>query len=270
MMPGERSVFQINAETAARLKAERSATWAMLDPAGKREAIRRAIGDERSPDKAILETVGELKRGDLVIRKRVLRSEIPLPGLSFHPAKPDGRVVVYLHGGSMKADAGPGGPIESLARGGAVVHALELRGIGETETGNRRRAFGAGRFGRDTLEILTAYLVGKSYTGMRTADLESWIEALGAEKVEVIALGEAALPALHAAALNPEAFSSVTLRGMIPSWEALVAAPETHDQLVNLVHGVLRHYDLPDLIGLAGEGKVKLEGSVDGMGRSVE
>jgi pimeloyl-ACP methyl ester carboxylesterase len=170
----------------------------------------------------------------------------------------------------MKADAGPGGAIEQLARSGAVVHAVELRGIGETETGNRRRAFGAGRFGRDNLEILTAYLIGKSYTGLRAADLEEWIEALGIPQAELIAIGEAAIPALHVAALKPDFVSKLTLRGMIPSWESLAGSPETQDQMVNLVHGVLRHYDLPDLIELAGPDKVKVEAPVDGMGKVVE
>jgi hypothetical protein len=62
----------------------------------------------------------------------------------------------------------------------------------------------------------------------------------------------------------------VKLRGMIPSWESLAGSPETHDQMVNLVHGVLRHYDLPDLIELAGRDKVKVEAPVDGMGKVVE
>jgi hypothetical protein len=149
------------------------------------------------------------------------------------------------------------------------VHALELRGIGETQTGFRRKAFGAGRFGQDNLEILTAYLIGKSYTGMRTADLEAWIDALGFETAGLIAIGEAAIPALHVAALNPDRFSDVTLRRMITTWDSLVSAPETHDQMVNLVHGVLRHYDLPDLVEMAGADRVKIEQSVDGLGKPV-
>lgn len=272
LRPGERSVFQINADSAVRLKAGRAKVWTDLDTAGKQVLVRKTIGDERNPDKPTLKAVGELKRGDLTIRKLVLEVApgLPLPGLSFHPDKPDGRVVIYLHDESMKADAGPGGPVEMLAREGAVVHALELRGIGETQTGFRRKAFGAGRFGRDNLEILTAYLIGKSYTGMRTADLEAWVAALGIEKASLVALGEAAIPALHVAALQPERFSQVTLRGMIPSWESLVGSPETRDQTVNLVHGVLRRYDLPDLFALAGQDKVKVEAPVDGMGMPVE
>ena len=271
MMPGERSVFEINAETAARLRNEQTKAWTALDPTGKRELVRKTIGDERNPDKAKIKTVGELERGGLRIRKLVLEAEpgLPLPGLSFLPAKANGRTILYVHGEGMKVEAERGGEIEKLAREGCLVHAIELRGIGETQTGFRRKAFGAGRFGQDNLEILTAYLVGKSYTGMRTADLEAWIAALGGGEVEVLAIGEATIPALHAAALRPDLVSRVTLRGMIPSWESLVSATETHDQMVNLVHGVLRHYDLPDLVELAGKDRVVIEGSVDGMGRPL-
>lgn len=273
MMPGERSAFRINPETAARLKGERAKTWSGLDAAGRKALVRKTIGDERNPHKTVVRSVGELKRGDITIRKLVLEVSpgLPLPALAFLPAKPNGRAVLYLHGESMKADAAPGGPIEALVREGCLVLAAELRGIGETQTGFRRRAFGAGRFGQDNLEILTAYLVGKSYVGMRTADVGHWLEVLQSgdvggkpESVDLVALGEATIPALHAAALNPDRFSSITLRGMIPSWESLVSATETHDQMVNLVHGVLRHYDLPDLIDLAGTDRVKIGGTVDG------
>jgi hypothetical protein len=76
---------------------------------------------------------------------------------------------------------------------------------------------------------------------------------------------------LHAAALNPDQFSTVTLRRMIPSWTAVVKNPESSNQLVNVVHGALRHYDLPDLIKLAGgEKKVKVEEPVDVLGRAID
>lgn len=272
LMPGERSVFEINAATAATLRAERESRWTALDEAEKRHLVRDVIGDERNPDATTLKVVGEIKRGDITIRKHVLEVSpgLPLPGLAFVPATPNGRTVLYLHGGSMKTDAAPGGPIEKLVHKGALVHAVELRGIGETETGFRRKAFGAGRFGRDNLEILTAYLIGKSYVGMRTADVEAWVTALGITGAELIAIGESAIPALHAAALQADLFSAVTLHGMIPSWETIVTAPETHDQSVNVVHGALRHYDLPNLVKLIGTEKITLHAPVDGMGRALE
>ena len=37
---------------------------------------------------------------------------------------------------------------------------------------------------------------------------------------------------------------------MIRSWTEVVSEPENYNQLVNAVHGVLRHYVLPDLVEL--------------------
>ena len=78
------------------------------------------------------------------------------------------------------------------------------------------------------------------------------------------------MPALHAAALQTgtaAAFETITLRGMISSWEDVVSATDNHDQLVNAVHGALRHYDLPDLADLVGRQRVLVESPVDAVGR---
>jgi hypothetical protein len=85
--------------------------------------------------------------------------------------------------------------------------------------------------------------------------------------LSVIATGEAGIPALHAAALEPDAFTKITLRRMITSYESLVGEGETFDQTVNMIHGVLRHYDLPDLIQLARKDRIVIEQPVDAMGR---
>jgi hypothetical protein len=53
---------------------------------------------------------------------------------------------------------------------------------------------------------------------------------------------------------------------MVPSWSRVVPASETNNQLVNTVHGALEHYDLPDLVKLAG-GSVKVEQPAGVMGK---
>jgi hypothetical protein len=122
---------------------------------------------------------------------------------------------------------------------------------------------------------MTAYLMGRSHVGMRCDDALRWLRYLQSGEltggapasIELVASGEAAIPALHAAALEPTAFRSVTLSRMIPSWESLVGAGEIFDQAVNIVHGVLRHYDLPDLVQLAGPDKVILREPADAQDR---
>lgn len=272
LLPHERSAMQINGEIAASLRKSRQAGWSGLDDGAKKKVIRETIGARADGTIPVMERLGLIERESCTIHKIAISVEkgLKLPALLFVPKKPDGRATLYLHSASMKSDAAPGGPIEQLVQQGHTVLAAELRGIGETETGLVRKAFGAGRFGRGNLEILTAYLMGKSYIGMRTDDVQSWtrvLKTMGNEELHLIAIGEATIPALHAAALDRDAFQSVTLRQMIPSWESLVKATETFDQSVNIVHAALRHYDLPDLVDMVGRGKVTVLDPVDGMGR---
>ena len=173
----------------------------------------------------------------------------------------------------MKTEAKPGGRAEQLAKAGHIVLTAELSGIGETETGHDKRDYGRGRFGRDVQEIYLAYLMGRSFVGMRTDDVFRWSDYLahyGSNKkalpIQLIATGEAAISALHAAALEPSRFESVRLNGMIRLWAEVVAAPESKNQLVNSVHGALRHYDLPNLVELAGKSRVKITEPVDASG----
>lgn len=296
--PDERSVFEINADAERALRTRREAAWARLPVADRRALVQatiRGMADDpvtASAGATAPRRVGTVARDGYRIDKLVITPEpgIELPTLVFVPAAPSGNTTLYLHGTSMKADAGPGGPIEALVRQGHVVQAVELRGIGETETGHDKADYGRGAFGRDVQEIFLAYLLGRSYVGMRTDDIACACQSLagygldpgdaardvavdppGAERpLHLVAIGEAAIPALHAAALEPDRFASVRLVNMLPSWADLVASPGSRDQAVNVVHGALLHYDLPDLVELAGgTAKVRLEAPLDAWGRPL-
>ena len=286
LVEGEKSAFQINAECEQKLRQQRIEAWKTLSDDERRVMVRATIdGMMETASQAVAQemasprSVGTIQRDGYAIEKLILAPEpgIELPALAFVPAERKGPAVLYLHGESMKADAAPGGPIEQLVRQGHLVLAAELRGIGETETGHGRRDYGYGKFGRDGQEVFLAYLTGRSYVGMRVADVAAWSRFLSGyqmvgdvpNELRLVAIGEAAIPALHAAALDPERFSSVWLRNMIASWAEVVRSPDNFDQLVNVVHGALRHYDLPDLIDLAGAGKVRIEASFDVLGGPV-
>lgn len=268
LMEGERSVFELNARAAAELKSRRTTPWQQLTGEQKRDVIRETIGLSKPAADPQVANSGQLARDGYRIHRFALTVEpgLSLPALAFLPGEPNGKATLYLHGSSMQADAAPGGPIEALVQQGQVVLAAELRGIGETETGHNRRVWGRVHFGQDIQEVLLAYLLGRSYVGMRTEDVEAWARYLKnlpasarkPEELHLIGIGEAAIPALHAAALNPGLFQTITLKHMIASWEELAGAAESRNQAVNVVHGALRHYDLPDLIELAGPSKVNV------------
>jgi hypothetical protein len=272
LLPGEKSVFALNAEYEAELARRRAALQKTLkDRDDFRQKIRELAGirvKEEIPGETV-RTAGTVKRTGYRIEKLVLERKdgVPLPALRFVPAKPNGEMYVYLHGEGKQADAKPGGPIETLVKLGNTVLAVDLSGLGET-----RRSRSPGQLG-DWKNFYMAYLLGKSYVGIRAEDTlfaaryAATIRGKFSLRVHLVAVGEAAIPALHAAALEPAMFATVRLKGMIPSWRPVVAATETRNQLVNTVHAALEAYDLSDLITLAGSKTVTLELPADVMGK---
>lgn len=267
---GERSVFEINDEINQQLAKERSTLWNNSDLKTAREQVRKVshISKLAALHRPEFKEVGTIKRQGYHIRKMILTPEhgVPLPALLFQPDNPTGEIVLYLNGDGKHVDAAPGGIIEQRMKHGDVVMALDVRCIGETSRKNNRRINWAhGLLGPNYHEFALAFLLGDSIVKLRTEDilvaarfLSEYQSKNKPQKIELTALGETAISALHAAALEPEQFSQVNLSQMVPSWGEVVKTPETHNQLINTVHGALKVYDLPDLIKLAGTAKVKV------------
>jgi hypothetical protein len=119
------------------------------------------------------------------------------------------------------------------------------------------------RFGGGWQDFFRAYLLGRSYVGMRAEDvlvcaryLAGCVAQSAPREVHVIAIGETGPPVLHAVALEPACFASLRLEKSLRSWAEVVHAPLAKRQLMNAVHGALRVYDLPDLLSLLPKDKV--------------
>lgn len=247
LMDGERSVFHTNTNKATALTELRQQTWRAASAAEKRDIIQRAIGMNEIGS-VRFETTGSVEANGYTINDVLMHRTdgIQLAAKSYVPNGEITGHVLYLHGEGMSADEGS----IALVKQGHQVLSAELSGIGLTDVPRDGRTWGYGRFGRDNQEIFTTYLMGDSFVRMRVADALSWTRHFDDSKVELIGIGEAAIPALHAAALAPEQFQRVRVEKMIRSWTEVVSAPEHYNQLVNAVHGVLKYYDLPDLVEL--------------------
>ncbi len=120
----------------------------------------------------------------------------------------------------------------------------------------------------DWQDTALGFLVGKPMIAMRTDDIFSIVNTfamakrpgLGDERrFHLVAVGEAVPPALHAAALAPHLFTSVTLKGGIRSWhDDVVLKPLAKNQYVNAAFNALAVYDLPDLAGTLPEGMLTI------------
>lgn len=264
-LPDERSVFDLNAEREAQLAVQRQQLW----ETGPREAMVMKIRDRtgvRSNEELNaprFEDVGRIQRGEYHIDRLILRTDsgVPLPGLTFHPKSPQDDAYLYLHDNGKLGDSEPDGRIEQLVNDGYAVVSIDLRGQGETAVGKRDELL------TDWKTYYLAYLLGKPLLGLRVED------ALAAghfvayyqkpadqpRRVHLVGVGQAGIIALHAAALRPELFASVTLRNTPRNWSSIVKQPVPQGQLDSAVHAALEVYDLPDLVRLVGEDKVRYE-----------
>ena len=257
---GARSVYDINDDHAAVLAKRREELW---KPERQVETLKQVaeLAGIRPLDQLpapIVTRAGSVKRSGYSIEKLVIKPEagIYLPGLLFTPDKKAGAPpVLYVHESGKTADAGDGKPIDKLVASGRVVLAVDLRGIGETAQKSQRKF--SSHFGGDWKDFYSAYLLGRSYVGMRAEDVLLCARWLAKHEknasVALTAVGHVGVPALHAAAIESDLFASVKLAGTLTSWSDVLAKRIVKRQLINTVHGALEAYDLPDLTGAVGK-----------------
>ena len=121
---------------------------------------------------------------------------------------------------------------------------------------------------------MRAILIGKTMSGMRTADLLAVHDYVSSrpelgERVVVVGRRNLGVVALYAAALEPK-ISRVILDQSLLSYMEIIRAtqyPETVSDLI--VPGALLDFDLPDLADLAGAGRVVLANPLSAAGTPV-
>ncbi len=273
-LPGARSTYEINVDYENELAEARKEPWQQADKTQALHEVRSITGIRRLVDLPAVqwEETGSLQRDGYRIDKLVLKpsEDIWLPALVFVPPKQDGHAYLYVHADGKEAHSSPGGPIEELVKQGHLVLAVDLRGLGETLP-SEKIAYG-GHLGGDWQDMYLAYVLDISYLAMRAEDilvcarfLRDYPETGASRSVHLTTVGRTGPPALHAAALEPQLFASVTLHNSLASWSDVVHTPRAKRQLVNVVHGALKVYDLPDLLATLPPGQVTVTGPLDAM-----
>jgi len=271
-LPGARSTYDFNIDYERELAEARKKLWQQTDKARALREVQSITGIRKLKDlpKAQSEKTGTIQRDGYWIEKLILKpaATIWLPALTFVPLQQDGHAYLYVHADGKQAHAAPGGPIEKLVKQGHVVLAVDLRGLGETLR-SKKTAYG-GHLGADWQDMYLAYMLDTSYLAMRAEDilicarfLQDYPGGGKRHSVHMISVGRVGPPALHAAALEPRLFASLRLHGSLTSWSDVIRTPKARRQLVNVVHGALRVYDLPDLLATLPPDKVAVTEPVD-------
>ena len=258
LLKGARSTYDLNRDFEKELAKRRRKLWKTTTRTEMLNQVRKIAGIRKLTNipEVRVERLGVVERSDYKIEKLILKLEndIYLPALKFLPGqiRSEG-TVLYVHENGKDKDAGPGGPIEKLVKAGRSVLAVDLRGTGETQQTKQKKLGEATGF--DWKNVYKAYLLGRSYVGMRAEDILVCARFLRQQqdgRVDLVAVGHVSVPALHAAALESEMFESIKLvRGLV-SWSNVIELGRSQNQLVNTVHGALTVYDLPNLAATLG------------------
>ena len=275
---GGETVFSLNRKRADALDKKLPAR----EESGFRDEIRKRvmetgkIATEKGPVQ--VRPYGRIQRDGYVIQKLAYASEpgILIPSLLFVPdggpvRKP---AVVYVHGEGKSVDAKAGGDIEWLAKAGNIVLAVDLRGTGETSRLDDRNGSDWPLYFGDYESAMTAFLIGESLVGMRAADVIRGVDLLLARSdvdagaISGVGKRSGAVPLLYAAAVD-ERLGRLALEEMLVSYRSVVDQKIHRNVLENIVPGVLKQFDLPDLVTSLAPRRVFLVNPVNPLGHRL-
>jgi len=158
-----------------------------------------------------------------------------------------------------------------LVRQANIVLAVDIRGFGETAKSHTQPNGGiAGHIGPEWKQLYLAYMLKKPYLAMRAEDVMVCARFLARynatgkpNRVHLVSIGRVGPAALHAVALEPQLFASVKLQNSLVAWASLLETPLAKNQFMNVVHGALTTYDLPDLLATLPAGKLTVVDPVE-------
>ena len=176
-----------------------------------------------------------------------------------HPA------TILITGQSRDAMATAGSELDRLARGGSIVLALEPR---PTPPGTE--SIKSPYLGAFNLLSLRALLVGRTLIGLRVDDTVRAVDWLSGHDrvsagVSIIGEGVHGLTVLHAAVLDERIASTLVRRSLI-SYRKVLDQPGHRNMPEIVIPGVLRRYDVGDLVLAAWPRQVHVLGPVDAAG----
>ncbi len=251
-LPNARTSRELNLELAKSLKADRQKKWEDISAADAAKLVReRAI--VRDEDAPVVKVVAE--EGNEVVFES--DEDIYLTARANFAAgdKFDAMTLIVGDKGRYSDATNAAFDAENCGK----IAAVELRGYGDTQA-DGREYYKHEHFGDDGSDYCLAYVLKKTYVGLRVDDLiataKYYQEKTGA-KIALQAEGYAGTVALIAAIAEPELFASVKLVGELPTWESQLETPYGPVVMVNAIHGVLNDFDIDDLVNyLEKQGKL--------------
>jgi len=186
-----------------------------------------------------------------IIRKQ---GEPPFPMMAAWPAIAK-KIVLWFPDRGKHTIIDSAGLVQSLLNQNAAVIICDVRGTGETE--DKAEFNDPKYFNREYRNAMLALHIGDPLVMQRARDIITAVQWLRENKlpIEIHASGHVALAALHAALFVD--VKELHLYSCIPSFKDILNNPLQKDWYSWVIPGVLKYYDIPDLVKLIGEDKVR-------------
>jgi len=196
------------------------------------------------------------------VQMQIHRPSVPRPSLP----------VLYLCD-QVPAGVNPLEQVRSMAdwlASGHVVCTLTVRGLDEMAPFEERVEFGISTY--HTRRVHDALAIGRPLLGQRVTDvllaIDVLAETLKAGQIVVVGDGAGGLWGMYAAALD-QRIAALAARGCLSTYQRVTDSPcptwvQNDRESSIVVPGVLKYFDLPDLISLMAPRPVRLSSLVDG------
>jgi len=265
---GGRSVLQVNIDRARAVVPLSPYRDPSVDAAAQREWIRAklqsllALPAERSSLESA--TLSSSTRRGLTIEEFEFHSEpqVRIPGWLLKPSDKKAALPTVVCASEDGKDGVVEEPseVENLVRNGYAVCAVEVRGLGVTAP--RFPAAGPLFYGYQDPDVRDAYawaslMLGKPVLGQRVWDFLRCLDYLETRpdvdhaRIHIVGVGGSGLAALVGTVLDDRP-RSILLEQVIADLRSVVESEEYALSLSWFAFGILRDFDLPDLVaGLA-------------------
>lgn len=258
-LPHAVSVMEENARTMEEWKPQRE-----LFLSGGKETIRakmlELLGLTELPTAKIrIEQTGydALREYEQYKFQLIREGEMPVPCVLVVPAKATADSPIELH----LQEEGKGVYLNEYANitaaltEGTILLVADLRGVGETAD----PAFytDAKYWNREYRNAMVSMHAGRPIMGQRVVDVITLLDfcsdyqLLKGHRIKVCANGVYGPAVLHAVCLD-DRISSAEISRSVKTWADFIMSPIRLDMYSNVLYGVLKYYDLPDLVRISG------------------
>ena len=256
------SIPKYNQDFATQLAGERSKFMQQNDEAIHSKVLA-LLGMKMPVEKVNPEQTGFIqgRTYDLFKYQIFRKGEMPVPFVLVMPEKVGvkAKVVLYLNENGKDAVLNDEATVLNFVNQGDILVVADLRGYGETEDPSSLND--TKYWNREYRNTMTSLHFGKTIVGQRVTDILSLVDFISSDSrfaghsIQLKANGTYGPVAIHAAFLDKR-IDQTEISGSIKSYLEFLQNPMQRDVYTNVIPGVLKYYDLKDLVQKAGKGRI--------------